>query len=53
MYVPAHFEETRWEVLSRLIHDHSLAALGPSDVDVTTEPSLASRMRVHSFAVAS
>jgi transcriptional regulator len=27
MYVPAHFEETRQEVLSRLIHDHSLAAL--------------------------
>ena len=27
MYVPIHFEETRLDVLSRLIHDHSLAAL--------------------------
>jgi transcriptional regulator len=27
MYVPAHFEETRPEVLGRLIHDHPLAAL--------------------------
>src|SRR5262249_60236533 len=27
MYVPAHFEETRPEVLRRLIHDHPLAAL--------------------------
>lgn len=27
MYVPAHFEESRPEVLRRLIHDHPLAAL--------------------------
>jgi transcriptional regulator len=27
MYVPGHFEETRPEVLGRLIHDHPLAAL--------------------------
>jgi transcriptional regulator len=27
MYVPAHFEETRPDVLGRLIHDHPLAAL--------------------------
>src|SRR5215469_16472505 len=27
MYMPAHFEETRPEVLRRLIHDHPLAAL--------------------------
>jgi transcriptional regulator len=27
MYVPAHFEETRPDVLNRLIHDHPLAAL--------------------------
>src|SRR5262250_1279673 len=27
MYIPAHFEETRPEVLRRLIHDHPLAAL--------------------------
>ena len=27
MYVPSHFEETRPDVLRRLIHDHSLAAL--------------------------
>src|SRR5262249_40159503 len=27
MYVPAHFEETRQDVLGRLIHDHPLAAL--------------------------
>lgn len=27
MYVPSHFEETRTEVLHRLVHDHPLAAL--------------------------
>lgn len=27
MYVPKHFEETRLDVLGRLIHDHPLAAL--------------------------
>ena len=41
MYVPAHFEETRWEVLSRLIHDHSLAALvtlGPDGLNANHIP---------------
>ena len=27
MYLPSHFEETRVEVLHRLIHDHPLGAL--------------------------
>ena len=41
MYVPAHFEETRFEVLQQLIHEHSLAALvtlGPSGLDANHIP---------------
>ena len=41
MYVPAHFEETRWEVLSRLIHEHPLAALvtlGPAGLEANHIP---------------
>lgn len=41
MYVPAHFEETRFEVLQRLIHEHSLAALvtlGPAGLNANHIP---------------
>jgi transcriptional regulator len=41
MYVPAHFEETRPEVLHELIRDHSLAALvtvGPAGLNANHIP---------------
>lgn len=41
MYLPAHFEETRPEVLQQLIRDHSLAALvtlGPDGLDANHIP---------------
>ena len=41
MYVPAHFEETRFEVLHQLIHEHPLAALvtlGPAGLEANHIP---------------
>jgi transcriptional regulator len=57
MYVPAHFEETRPDVLHQLIRNHSLAALvtlGPAGLDanhipleVDPEPSPLGTLRGH------